>query len=247
MARERRGSRRRSTGRGALALGLLVSAGAHAAAIGGLVLSRWIRPAAEPAPSIAPVIELAPSGEPGRVEVLTVPPLEEPEPTLEPSAQVSSVASPLRIPPPFMTREPEELLVHEHREIPFGPEPPPPSLRPLPSQPETTAAAPTEAPAEPGAEGVAWVEAPEPLAENLPPRYPPRARRRGLEGLVLLRVEVGMEGAVTRCEVLESSGHGILDDAARDAVHAWRYAPALDARGLPVPAVIDVPVRFVLR
>ena len=51
-----------------------------------------------------------------------------------------------------------------------------------------------------------------------PVKYPSRARRLGIEGRVLLRVRIAADGSPERVLVLESSGHGSLDRAARAAV-----------------------------
>jgi protein TonB len=81
---------------------------------------------------------------------------------------------------------------------------------------------------------------------NPPPRYPAPARRRGLEGSVLLRVHVEADGTADKVEVLESSGHALLDRAARRAVSRWRFTPAKLA-GMPVSGTVDVPVAFRLK
>jgi protein TonB len=81
---------------------------------------------------------------------------------------------------------------------------------------------------------------------NAPPAYPAPARRRGVEGKVLLRVRVAASGRAEGVSVLESSGHPLLDRAARRAVAAWRFAPATLA-GLPVSGSVDIPVVFRLR
>lgn len=83
-------------------------------------------------------------------------------------------------------------------------------------------------------------------AGNRPPGYPFAARRRGLEGRVLLRVEVSRAGAAERVTITRSSGHGLLDAAARRAVAGWRFLPATVA-GAAVSGAVDVPVSFRLR
>ena len=77
------------------------------------------------------------------------------------------------------------------------------------------------------------------------PSYPFAARRRGLEGKVLLRVAVLPSGAAASVTVESSSGHRILDRAAREAVRRWRFTPATRA-GRPVEAEVRVPVTFKL-
>ncbi len=83
-------------------------------------------------------------------------------------------------------------------------------------------------------------------AGNRPPGYPFAARRRGLEGRVLLRVEVSRTGTAEQVTITRSSGHGLLDDAARRAVAGWRFLPATVA-GAAVSGAVDVPVSFRLR
>ncbi len=81
---------------------------------------------------------------------------------------------------------------------------------------------------------------------NPKPRYPISARRRGLEGMVLLGVSIDAGGRPVRVWVKRSSGHGILDRAALRSVQKWRFLPALRAN-VPVPARLEVPIRFRLR
>lgn len=92
------------------------------------------------------------------------------------------------------------------------------------------------------APGPSTAEAPRAIHQPRP-RYPMSARRRGLEGRVVLRVGVSRDGIVERTEVLESSGVAALDAAARSAVEEWRFAPARDAGG-PTRGTVDVPIRF---
>ncbi|QID17047.1 energy transducer TonB [Nitrogeniibacter mangrovi] len=81
---------------------------------------------------------------------------------------------------------------------------------------------------------------------NPKPVYPLAARRRGLEGRVVLRVRVSVEGRPVSTAVAHSSGHDLLDGAAVDAVRQWRFVPA--HRGSePVEAFALVPIRFSLR
>lgn len=81
------------------------------------------------------------------------------------------------------------------------------------------------------------------LAGNPQPVYPPLARRRGLEGRVVLRVAVAADGAVQEVTVLRGSGHAMLDEAAREAVSRWRFRPATTGAG-PVSAAVEIPVSF---
>ena len=80
---------------------------------------------------------------------------------------------------------------------------------------------------------------------NRHPEYPRSARRRRLEGMVLLEVKVGAGGDPMSVDVKQSSGHNVLDDAARWAVEQWRFVPA-QRNGVAVAAVVEVPIRFQL-
>jgi protein TonB len=78
---------------------------------------------------------------------------------------------------------------------------------------------------------------------NPGPAYPRGARRRGEEGIVVLRVLVSTDGLPQTVALIQSSGFGSLDQAASEAVREWRFIPA--QRGeTAVPATIDVPIAF---
>ncbi len=81
------------------------------------------------------------------------------------------------------------------------------------------------------------------LLQGGQPRYPDIARRRGLEGTVLLQVLVLDDGRVGEASVRRSSAHRLLDAAALDAVRDWRFAPASQG-GKPVAMAVEVPVAF---
>lgn len=81
---------------------------------------------------------------------------------------------------------------------------------------------------------------------NPRPAYPPLARKLGLEGLVVLRVQVGVAGAPEQVAVARTSGAPVLDEAALKAVQGWMFVPA--RRGdTPVAHAVDVPIRFQLK
>jgi protein TonB len=65
------------------------------------------------------------------------------------------------------------------------------------------------------------------------------------EGLVRLTVRLDARGQVTAIALRQSSGFRLLDDAAVEAVRAWRFDPAR-VGDAAVESEIDVPVRFQL-
>lgn len=80
---------------------------------------------------------------------------------------------------------------------------------------------------------------------NPPPAYPGVARRRRIEGLVLLQVRVDEHGSAAAVALKQSSGHEALDGAALRAVRDWVFVPAT-RDGVPVASVVEVPIRFQL-
>jgi protein TonB len=84
------------------------------------------------------------------------------------------------------------------------------------------------------------------VLEGPRPGYPIIALRRGWEGVVVLRVEVDAGGKPVVVEIEKSSGHRVLDDAARRQVLGhWQFVPAL-RDGVAVPAVGLVPFDFTI-
>ncbi len=86
---------------------------------------------------------------------------------------------------------------------------------------------------------------PRPLAFNLPPKYPERARRAGQEGRVVLRMKVLRDGKVGQVTMVESSGFTLLDEAASRAASGYLFEPARLA-GVAVPHTVVIPFEFSL-
>lgn len=82
--------------------------------------------------------------------------------------------------------------------------------------------------------------------DNPRPVYPAVARRRGMQGLVLLVVEVDVQGYVKSIEVLNSSGFRVLDVAAISSVKKWRFVPG-KKDGVNTVSRVEIPVRFSLQ
>lgn len=78
------------------------------------------------------------------------------------------------------------------------------------------------------------------------PHYPARSRHAREEGLVVLRVTIDETGRVAGVEIQRSSGHPLLDDAARDAVAHALFKPYIDG-GVARAALAIVPIEFSLR
>jgi len=79
--------------------------------------------------------------------------------------------------------------------------------------------------------------------QNADPVYPELAKNAGVQGVVILEVTVGEDGAVSDARVLRSIP--LLDTAALDAVKQWRYEPTL-LNGVARPVIMTVTVNFTL-
>lgn len=179
---------------------------------------------------------IEPSAEPPPPQVeATPPPQPEPLPPLE-----SSIAMPEpELPPEPM--EPVELDATLPELAEAQPEPPPeprPEPRPQPEPAPQPAPAPSAAQQGPTTEQAAPAESgPVDVGEiaptsRVPPEYPSRAQRRGLEGHVELQFLIRPDGSVDRSSirVVESQPRNVFDSAAEQAVARWQFEPASGVR-----------------
>jgi len=81
---------------------------------------------------------------------------------------------------------------------------------------------------------------------NPPPAYPMVARRNGLQGRVVLNVEVLADGICGQINIHKSSGYAMLDNAALQTVKTWRFLPARQA-GRTVDKWFMIPIQFSLK
>lgn len=83
------------------------------------------------------------------------------------------------------------------------------------------------------------------LLREVKATYSEEARRRNLQGEVVLEIVVRRDGSVGDMRVLQGLGSG-LDQRAMDAVRQWRFAPA-QRKGVAVDVMVEVAVEFKLR
>ncbi len=57
--------------------------------------------------------------------------------------------------------------------------------------------------------------------------YPADARAQGIEGLVVVRYDVSVDGRVINARVVRADPADVFDDAALSSVRSWRFNPAL--------------------
>lgn len=181
------------------------------------------------------------------------PPVKEKQPVRKLAPRITKkVPQPEPPPPPEPEmRSPQEPVAEQVPTPPPTPEPmveetPP---RPVPEQNQPVPKAGAKARKNPPparAEEVRVVTEAVPLyRKNPPPVYPRAARRRGMEGEVLLKVLVNEKGLVEELELVNSSGHRVLDRAALAAVRRWAFTPG--RRGDEAISMwVTVPVRFVI-
>ncbi len=79
--------------------------------------------------------------------------------------------------------------------------------------------------------------------QNPAPEYPVHAKRRNMEGTVMLDVAVSEGGAARSVRISESSGFAMLDESAKNAVSRWKFVPAKRG-GETVEARVMVPIEF---
>jgi TonB family protein len=81
------------------------------------------------------------------------------------------------------------------------------------------------------------------VISQVPPIYPAKARKKHIEGQVLLQARIGVDGVVQDLNVI--SGNPELTQAAIDAVRQWRYRPTLKD-GTPVEVTTKITVTFTM-
>lgn len=80
------------------------------------------------------------------------------------------------------------------------------------------------------------------------PNYPEKARQAGVEGTVVLRIEIQENGRPGQVSIYQSSGSELLDDAAAAAVQRWRFVPAkVRGTGQSIACQTTLPVVFKLK
>ena len=109
--------------------------------------------------------------------------------------------------------------------------------------PRTPSATPAMSPGSAPPRAAPTVVRPRPTA-TVAPVYPPRARRRGWEGVAVVRVTVSADGSLIDVSLEESSGHALLNRAALSAVRRVSFTPG---RVGPDHRTMDTVLRIVFR
>lgn len=147
-----------------------------------------------------------------------------PEPALPPEAvEPMELDSKL---PEFSEERPEPVPEPQPEPEPVPEPQPAPDPRPDASSSEKEAQSTESSSAAPASSEPVDVGQAAPT-ERVPPAYPTRAQRRGLEGHVELEFVIRADGSVdpASVRVLSARPRNVFDDAARQAVAQWRFAP----------------------
>jgi protein TonB len=78
---------------------------------------------------------------------------------------------------------------------------------------------------------------------NPAPEYPAHAKRRNMQGTVMLDVLVSRVGEAQAVRIAQTSGFAMLDESAKHAVARWKFVPAKRG-GEIVEARVMVPIEF---
>jgi TonB family protein len=81
------------------------------------------------------------------------------------------------------------------------------------------------------------------LIHRVEPEYPAEARTQHIQGVVVLDVQIGQDGAVHKIALVE--GDPVLAEAAVQAVRQWKYRPSI-VDGQPVEMQTRITIRFTL-
>ncbi len=74
-------------------------------------------------------------------------------------------------------------------------------------------------------------------------RYPPAAKKKGVQGYVVLSVLVDETGAIQDVRLIESSPPEIFDQSAMEGIRRWRFKPA-QYQGKPVKVWVQQKIVF---
>lgn len=89
------------------------------------------------------------------------------------------------------------------------------------------------------------VDQPPRLLSSFPPQYPYLAKRDNIEGRVVARFVVDVDGRAKEAKVAESEPQGVFDEAALKALEHYKFKPAIK-NGKPVTCIVKLPISFKL-
>jgi TonB family protein len=200
-------------------------------------------PPPPPAPTPTPPPPPAPPPPPPVEAAEPVPPPPPPAPTPTPTPAPTSALAPA--PPPPQTPPPSPAS-----QAAPPPPPPPPSPPPLPPPPKAMPAPELNLGGSDDPTNAQVINpqnvipaGPDTRYRNAAPIYPAEAGRRHEQGTVAVLVHVNALGIPISVDIVQSSGHKALDDAARNAILNWHFHPGT-RDGKPVDSVFPFQIEF---
>ncbi len=89
------------------------------------------------------------------------------------------------------------------------------------------------------------LDAPLTVLVRIPPTYPLRARRSGIEGSVKVSFVVNKSGNVKDVKIIEADPDGVFEKSVRQCVSGWRFEPGT-IEGVPVKTRVSTTIQFEL-
>ena len=173
----------------------------------------------------------------------TQPPQEEtepPPPEPEPPVFKMDPQKPEPLPTPQADIAAPRMEIEFNTALTTGPQLP--ALPPLPKAAKTVNASSLGAP-RPGKLSLdRWPM----ITARVPPPYPYYARRRGIQGTVMVRLLVGKDGKVHKSEIVKAKPAGVFEDTVLRTVGRWSFSPALK-KGRPITAWVETSIKFELK
>jgi protein TonB len=99
--------------------------------------------------------------------------------------------------------------------------------------------------APPNVFSVGQLDAPLTALARIPPVYPLRARRRGIEGWVKVQFVVNKSGKVNNITIIEAHPAGLFEQSVERCVNGWRFKPGT-VDGMIVKTRVETTIRFTL-
>ena len=84
------------------------------------------------------------------------------------------------------------------------------------------------------------------ISRRVMPQYPDNARRRNVEGEVVVQLVVDVSGRPQQCTIYSSKPEGVFDRAALVAAEKTSFVPG-KVNGQPVNTIVLIPYKFALR
>ena len=81
---------------------------------------------------------------------------------------------------------------------------------------------------------------------RIPPTYPKRALRSGIEGVVTVEFTITIDGSVKDAEIIEAVPPNIFDKSVLRAISKWKFNPDM-VDGKPVEKRARQDIKFTLK